>query len=644
LKKFLLLTIIFFLIPSNLWATAAFPGAEGYGSTTTHAFGGINNPFICIVNTVADNNTEVTKTTRNGATVYTGSLRECLTDTDYAGDSGPSEADNVGRIVIFETSGTIDLTTLGNIKIQEPWCYVAGQTSPEPGIQLKGATLDIRDHDVVIQHIRMRPGDSATGPNPDDRDALYIRDTVDVDPPANVVIDHISAEWSTDEIISVYDTYTPKQMQNITLSNNIFAQSLKESIHSKGSHSMGPMLYGTDGVSVMRNIIAHHWQRDPMANSINLLFANNIIYNFNTSGANLRATDSTGTISYTSNLFRRGLDTGNTYVFYHYSDTYTATSSSYLGDNRTYTDGLPADQWDAALGGLNYMNDQTSEAARTDTQNMTVAGITIWSSADLFANLLQTSPPTSNLYSVGAYPAYRDSDAIDAGVISDVLNGTGHWVDCVIDTQCDPGDTDAGDWPNLATNSITHSNMPASPYADGDTNGYPDIMDWIFHWSNWVEGISATMPTIVDPTANETNWDYTTPEPMDITVGDNGIHYATDWKVTLAESDCDGGTSEGTQSLCDTSNKTSYAYPNLSPGLSYKLCVRTYVDWNGNSSCDVEEATAWATQLFSTGAGVPVAYGATMDESLIGNCGGALCGATMEEVLIGSSVGIQMGE
>ena len=74
-----------------------------------------------------------------------GSLRAALEAT------GP-------RFVIFETSGTIALKT--PIFITSPFVTIAGQTAPSPGINLRNFGIYVDTHDVVIQHIRIREGDT----------------------------------------------------------------------------------------------------------------------------------------------------------------------------------------------------------------------------------------------------------------------------------------------------------------------------------------------------------------------------------------------------------------------------------------------------------------------------------------------------
>jgi len=139
----------------------AFPGAEGFGAM---ALGGRGGTVI-----------EVTTLANDGP----GSLRQAC----YA--EGP-------RIVVFRVGGIIELQT--DIKIGKPFLTVAGQTAPGDGICLKNATLRVCTHDVVIRHVRARPGDGPAGPNPENRDALKMEGTR----PQYVVIDHCSCSWAID--------------------------------------------------------------------------------------------------------------------------------------------------------------------------------------------------------------------------------------------------------------------------------------------------------------------------------------------------------------------------------------------------------------------------------------------------------------
>jgi hypothetical protein len=113
-------------------------------------------------------------------------------------------------------SGAIRLTS--DLIIRNGQIRIAGQTAPSPGIMIRGAGILITASDVLIQHIRVRPGDDPNGPDPDNRDALKITGT-STKPVRNVVIDHCSFSWSIDEIASAWGPH-----DNITFTNNIFGE------------------------------------------------------------------------------------------------------------------------------------------------------------------------------------------------------------------------------------------------------------------------------------------------------------------------------------------------------------------------------------------------------------------------------------
>ena len=114
-----------------------------------------------------------------------GSLRAAL-DAD-----GP-------RIVVFEVGGVIDLN-LKSLSIKKPYLTLAGQTAPSPGITTIRGAIYISTHDVLIQHLRVRPGDAGrpkrSGWEPDGISTsggnAY-----------NIVIDHCSISWAVDENLS----------------------------------------------------------------------------------------------------------------------------------------------------------------------------------------------------------------------------------------------------------------------------------------------------------------------------------------------------------------------------------------------------------------------------------------------------------
>jgi hypothetical protein len=98
------------------------------------------------------------------------------------------------------------------------------------------------------------------------------------------VIDHCSFALGVDENMSVsgprYDGPNATS-HKVTLSNNIIAEGLYDSIHSKGIHSMGTLIhdYCTE-VAVIGNFYAHNNERNPWYKGYATgVIVNNVIYN-----------------------------------------------------------------------------------------------------------------------------------------------------------------------------------------------------------------------------------------------------------------------------------------------------------------------------------------------------------------------------
>ncbi|UCD50310.1 MAG: DUF1593 domain-containing protein [Phycisphaerales bacterium] len=216
----------------------AFPGAVGWAATTA---GGRSGRLIRVTSLEADG---------------PGSFAEAV----HAKGA---------RTVVFELGGVIDLG--GEvIRISEPYLTVAGQTAPSPGITFVRSGLRIRTHDVVLRHVRVRPGEAGRAKKSGwevDGIATYGADAY------NIIVDHCSCTWATDENLSAggprfegedIEQWRRNTSRNITFSHCIIAEGLNDSTHTKGQHSKGSLIHDNcTNVAIVGNLYAHNANRNP---------------------------------------------------------------------------------------------------------------------------------------------------------------------------------------------------------------------------------------------------------------------------------------------------------------------------------------------------------------------------------------------
>ncbi len=233
------------LILSILWAAApaagqtsslpAFPEAEGFGMFTQGGRGG----EVYFVTNLLDY--------ESGEHPIRGSLRAAVAASEP-------------RTILFRVSGTIELKRI--LDIEHPYVTIAGQSAPGGGVTLKNYGIDIDASDVIIRYLRVRPGD-VTG---EELDAINIRSS-------NVIVDHCSTSWATDETVSVVGDAT-----NVSVQWCLIAESLNASVHSKGEHGYGSLISTSGNVSLHHNIYALHKSRNPRPRDVLLDFRNNVVY------------------------------------------------------------------------------------------------------------------------------------------------------------------------------------------------------------------------------------------------------------------------------------------------------------------------------------------------------------------------------
>jgi hypothetical protein len=379
----------------------AFPGAEGFGSRTPGGRGG----RAIAVTTLADSGP--------------GSFRAAVTAP------GP-------RVVVFAVGGLITLRS--PIDIKEPWITVAGQTAPGDGICLRGSQVSVRTHDVVLRHLRFRPGDVGE----EDVDSLDI-----MDDSHDVVIDHCSTTWSIDENLS-----PSGGVRDVTVQWCLIAEALNRSHHSKGEHGYGSLVRAVGGVSLHHNLWAHNIARNPRLGDNygkppypTFDVRNNVIYDYGKMASGL--TGDRLNANYVGNYVRPGPSSDRARGVVVLAPT--ADAKYFVRGNV-----------------VEHRPDWTADNARLFDQ-VVIDGRRVVTAVDapFDAPPVHTTDATTAfedvLRGVGATLPARD--AVDARIVRQVREGTGS----VIDSQ-----EQVGGWPEY---------RPGAALPDADGDGMPDAWE-----------------------------------------------------------------------------------------------------------------------------------------------------------------------
>ena len=177
--------------------------------------------------------------------------------------------------MIFETSGTIGLKA--PIYITSPFVTIAGQTAPSPGINLRNFGIYVDTHDVVIQHIRIREGDTHQS-TPGNYWALG----VGTNGAHDVVIDHVSIGWAMYMGFAAanYLGGTPHPTR-VALLDSLLAYPLsKNHIYTGYGASMGHQgcMVSTCEYTYARNLFVHNSYRQPLVHVGRVSIVNNVVY------------------------------------------------------------------------------------------------------------------------------------------------------------------------------------------------------------------------------------------------------------------------------------------------------------------------------------------------------------------------------
>ncbi len=421
----------------------AFPGAEGGGMYVTGGRGGAVY--------------HVTNLNDSGA----GSLRDAVSKKG-------------ARTIVFDVCGTIQLKS--TLEVKNPDVTIAGQTAPGEGICLRDYSVQIKTDNVIIRYLRFRMGDAAKQEN----DAIWGRYH------ENIILDHCTMSWSTDECSSFYAN------RNFTMQWCLLSESLRNSIHGKGKHGYGG-LWGGRNASFHHNMLADHDSRNARIDHPgiyinggtdyrpthrgNVDLRNNVIYNW---GGNSTYGGEDGHYNLVANYYKPGpaskerkyfvdaywrntsMDIGSAYPCLYLEGNYHAGS---------YASALNSNNWN---GGVYYHDQSSAGTNPSTTEGRLTAPLPI--RFDDSKTCYTTTHTAADAYArVLAYVgASLRRDAVDERVLADAKAGKATYTGSngstggLIDTQ-----GDVGGWPELTATS----EQIARAATDTDGDGIPDYYE-----------------------------------------------------------------------------------------------------------------------------------------------------------------------
>jgi len=411
----------------HLVTPIAFPEAEGFGKYATGGRGG----KVLIVTNLDDDGE--------------GSLRQAVNAKEP-------------RIIVFAVSGTIHL--LSPLLIRGD-VTIAGQTAPGDGICIADHPVILKGNNVIIRFLRFRMGDryqdkgKVHGGGHDDALNVYKR--------SNIIIDHCSVSWSTDECFSAYNG------DSTTLQWNLVSEPLNYSYHFEEgdkdfeNHGYGG-IWGGRRLSAHHNLFAHCTSRTPRFDGIRnspeefVDFRNNVIYNW---GGNNVYGGEGGRYNIINNYYKPGPSTNRSSRSRIVSPNKDVNKS--IGFGKFHVKGNLM-VGNAELTADNHKGVHMGNGG-SDTDKLHALA------NDEFPAELISTQPTAKAYELVLEQAgcvFPARDTLDQRIVNDVKNETGR----IIDVQGGYAhgtkyELSATAWPQLKS-------APAP--LDSDRDGMPD--DW----------------------------------------------------------------------------------------------------------------------------------------------------------------------
>jgi hypothetical protein len=347
--------------------------------------------------------------------LYGAVVRVTTLAADGPGSLRRALEDSRPRLVVFAVAGVIDLRGQ-SLVVESPYLTVAGQTAPDPGITIIRGSLTVETHDVVIQHLAVRPGDLRPLLSHDwEPDALGARRGKG-GPVHDVLFDHCSATWAIDENLSAsgpadVDTVegSDATSHHITLRRCLIAEGLSHATHHKGAHSMGTLVHdGVRDVAILGCLYAHDGQRNPrLKGGTTSIVLDTLMYDWGTACVGVGANGNRRMLQPAETLLA-----GNVAIAGPHTQSRLFVKSVDPGGRAFLRDNVVVDERGAPLPPT---DEGVVQLPRPPRWSPPIPPIRPWQSA---ARVLRCA---------GARPARRDP--VDARIVRSVIQGGGRIID-----------------------------------------------------------------------------------------------------------------------------------------------------------------------------------------------------------------------
>jgi hypothetical protein len=412
---------------TSVGVAVAFPGAVGFGR---NSIGGRGGQVIKVTNLNASG---------------PGSLKAAI--------------DTVGpRIIVFEIGGLITIPEAnGYLTISNPFCTIAGETAPSPGIHITGRGIKVAASNVILRHITVRL-DSTNGISE------YVNGDVGIwvtQPSAtqlcdDIIIDHCTTQYCPYLAVATGPTsaITPRR---VTISNCLFLEGVLP-------FRSGFLATQTTGLTMFRNVFGYFADRTPFLNpitnntSLPIEYINNIAYNGSFGqesiiiGNNQSNADGSGQVGlqpiYASIINNRYPATVDQYPMIWHNDGIENRS------NQVYHSGNDRGVKSLTYQNLNSFNPLVGSPPADSGLATGLHGTILTAGASMETDILTN---------VGSRP--RDRDAAATRAVNRIISRTGTIGSSV---------SGFGGAPTLSPTSQIY-NIPANPSGDDDSDGYTNI-------------------------------------------------------------------------------------------------------------------------------------------------------------------------